>query len=365
MRRVLFLDAAAAYGGAQRSFRTLLLHLCKYELDLHVASPCQTFLDKLNGDAIKREPLATRPWHRTCRGYVQAARDIWNFRSWFRRRVQELQPDLVYANGVQAGLLVATSGVKDVNLLFHHRDFRGPNSALRRVVRRAERTVVLSEFMVQHCREAVGPQLASRLVPVANGFDFAELRQQSKAELNPPLPAAGPAAVLVADMVKWKRHDLFLRAVAATHEMNNPLQAVLAGAPRDTAGEKWLAQLKRLAAALGIADHVDFRGHVDNPLPLMRQAAAVCSVSEAEPFGRTVVEAGVLGCPLVVVRDGGPEEIVQGLMNATVVAPTADAIAEGIAAVKGTSAEPPAEWLARYSAERHAEQIFEIMSEIS
>jgi glycogen(starch) synthase len=82
--------------------------------------------------------------------------------------------------------------------------------------------------------------------------------------------------------------------------------------------------LQQLAASLGIASRVDFRGALDNGQTqlAMRAAWAVCvpSVWE-EPFGLVAVEAQMNGVPVIASRCGGLTEIVTENSGGILVAP--------------------------------------------
>jgi glycosyltransferase involved in cell wall biosynthesis len=71
-----------------------------------------------------------------------------------------------------------------------------------------------------------------------------------------------------------------------------------------------------LAAALGIIDRVEFRGHRDDiaaelaPIDVLVHASIT-----PEPFGQVVLEGMSAGLPVVASRAGGPEEIISDGVN--------------------------------------------------
>ncbi len=365
-RRMLFVDAAAVFGGAQRSLLALLAGLKGRGLDLSLVSACEELVERAAEADIPAEFLKLRLWRRTVAGVMYAAADTLRFRAWLRTHCRARQPELLYANGIQAGLLAAMSAPNTLKLLFHHRDYRCPQRLLRTVVKRAGRTVVLSDFMLRHCRGILGLELAKRLVRVYNGFDFAELRQRAE-QPSLELPADRFCVALVADMAAWKRHGLFIEALAIARRQEPAFFGVLAGGPRDPAGERLEAKLRRQAAAAGLGDDVLFCGHIPDALPLIKAVDLICSVADSEPFGRTVVEALALGTPLLIAGDGGPAEIAAGQPGVQLAEATPEAVAEGmLTAYQNRRAEAAvaADWLEQFSIQQHVDRIIKLIAEL-
>jgi glycosyltransferase involved in cell wall biosynthesis len=134
-----------------------------------------------------------------------------------------------------------------------------------------------------------------------------------------PLPAA-PAVPrpngrsltygVVGRLAPWKGQDLFLRAFARAFPTGQEHAVLVGGAlfgEDDYAGE-----LPRLAADLGIADRVEFRGHrADVWSELSRLDVLVHSSVTPEPFGQVILEGMAAGVPVIAAGAGGPAEILQ------------------------------------------------------
>ena len=68
-----------------------------------------------------------------------------------------------------------------------------------------------------------------------------------------------------------------------------------------------LRELERQAESLGIADRVRIIGQVeDMPAALMLSDVVVHASTEAEAFGRVVIEAQAMGRPVIATDLGGP-----------------------------------------------------------
>lgn len=120
----------------------------------------------------------------------------------------------------------------------------------------------------------------------------------------PPLAdrlAAGPYGdyvLSVGRLVPIKRVDLLVRAMRAVRA---PVRLVVAGEGTERAA------LERLAAALGVADRVEFRGHVDDEAlaALYGGALAVVYPPYDEDYGYVTIEAFLASRPVVTALDSG------------------------------------------------------------
>lgn len=99
--------------------------------------------------------------------------------------------------------------------------------------------------------------------------------------------------------------------------------------------------LRRQAAALGLADRVHFLGSVDHDrLPIILSAAdAMVLPSQSEGLANAWVEALACGTPLVICDVGGARELVRSASAGLIVERNAGAIAD---AVRTLLANPPA-----------------------
>ncbi|MGC9745053.1 glycosyltransferase [Pseudomonas sp. P1B16] len=73
------------------------------------------------------------------------------------------------------------------------------------------------------------------------------------------------------------------------------------------------AQLKALAAELGIAGQVDFLGQVPDARRYFKAFDVFALSSDHEPFGMVLLEAMVAGVPLLATACGGAREVVEGV----------------------------------------------------
>ena len=133
---------------------------------------------------------------------------------------------------------------------------------------------------------------------------------QSAAGVGAPRHGEGPPLVYAGRLLREKRVDLLLRAVALLKDRHSGvLLTVFGDGPfRET--------LVRLAAELGITDRVDFRGHVetyDEVWSNLGRARVAVQPSEREGFGLFPLEAMAAGLPVVYCES--PESAVPELVR--------------------------------------------------
>lgn len=128
-----------------------------------------------------------------------------------------------------------------------------------------------------------------------------------------------------------KRHDRLLRAYKASG-VTTPL--VLLGKGKGDQEDT----LRALIDELGLQDRVILPGYQTNPYPFIRHAKALILASDAEGLPRVLIEALLLGTPVVSVDcPSGPREILSGeLQNFLVPMDDEAAFADAIARMDGS-----------------------------
>ncbi len=138
-------------------------------------------------------------------------------------------------------------------------------------------------------------------------------------------------AGLFGRLAPWKGQHIALEALARLPDMH----LVLVGAA--LFGEDEYAQsLRAQAARLGVQARVHFAGFRDEVPDWIRAMDVILHTStEAEPFGRVVVEGMAAGRPVIASAAGGVIEIVEHGRNGLLVPPgDIDALTDAIAALR-------------------------------
>jgi glycosyltransferase involved in cell wall biosynthesis len=115
-------------------------------------------------------------------------------------------------------------------------------------------------------------------------------------------------------MTRWKGQ---MTLVEALPRLPGVLAVLVGGG-----SEGFARELQDRAAALGVADRLVLAGHVDAmDVALLAADVVVHASTDAEAFGRTVIEAQAMARPVIASDLGGPRETVEEGVTGWRVAP--------------------------------------------
>lgn len=243
-----------------------------------------------------------------------------------RRVLQQLAPDVVHTNGFKMHLLGLWARPRRTPVVWHIHDYVRARPLMAGLLRRAAPAVAAvitnSHSVAADVRALCGD--AAPIHPVYNAIDL-QAYAPAGPRLDPdqlaklPPAAAGTVRIgLFATMARWKGHEVFLQALALVPK-TLPIRAyVVGGALYQTEGSQYsIAELRRLAAQLGVTERVGFTGFVDEPASAMRACDIIVHAStQPEPFGLVIVEAMACGRAVIASQAGGAAEIISAGANA-------------------------------------------------
>ncbi|MDO4319907.1 MAG: glycosyltransferase family 4 protein [Bacteroidales bacterium] len=138
-----------------------------------------------------------------------------------------------------------------------------------------------------------------------------------RAESSRPADALGPVKILYVGRISPEKGvDTLIRSLGKISTL--PWTAEICG----TGQARHVMPLMRMARELGIADRIDWPGHVSEPLRRMASADIIVLPTRApEAFGLTLLEAMSQGVPVVTTDNGAQPEIITDSIEGLLVAP--------------------------------------------
>ncbi|MBS1102389.1 glycosyltransferase family 4 protein [Gluconobacter sp. Dm-62] len=226
------------------------------------------------------------------------------------------------------------------------------------VLARGARVIAISEFIARRLRsEYAVPESRLRVIP--RGADLREFtpgaisgeRVQKLADAW-RVPVEAKIILMPARLTAWKGQGVLLEALGLLRsKMGTGWICVLAGPEND---RKFSRRLQQRVRELGLEDHVRFAGTcTDMPAACELASVVVAPSLRPEPFGRTLVEAQMMGCPVIGTAQGAMmETILPGETGLVVPPDDAGALADALKSVLETG-EDALDWLAE-KARAHA-----------
>lgn len=220
------------------------------------------------------------------------------------------KPDVIHVNtmnNIHAGL---AAFLMRKPLLWHVRE-HGKSVAFRVLLNLvyilADRVLCVSECVERNNREKlVLACLTRKSTLIYNAVSVGMERELS--EVSEPYRIILPSRV-----EPWKGQLLAVNAFAKVinaRKCNNVYMEIV-GNPSSSRLSYYNDVLRQIEA-LGLSEFIRVSPHSENVYELISNSDLLiqCSI-DPEPFGRTVVEAMVLGCSVVVANNGGGREIVE------------------------------------------------------
>lgn len=180
------------------------------------------------------------------------------------------------------------------------------------VMARGELVIAISHYVADHliARTGIDP---ARVRVIHRGvdpvlFDPAAIQPQRIEKLARAwdLLDGQTTVMLPGRLTRWKGQNVLIEALARLGQ--GDIRCLLVG--DDQGRTAYRAELERRAREAGVA--LTIAGHVDDmPAALKLADAVVHASTDAEAFGRVVIEAQAMGRPVIAADLGGPAETVE------------------------------------------------------
>jgi glycosyltransferase involved in cell wall biosynthesis len=319
--RVVFLDHCAQLSGAELALMRLLPAL---DVDAHVIlAENGPLVGRLHDAGVSVEVLPMAEVGRGLRrdrvrvgalptasvyaGVAYAAR--------IARRLRQLRPDLVHTNSLKAALYGGVAGrLARVPVVWHvHEriaDDYLPAPAVR--LMRAARHLLPSAVIANSNATKATLEGTNLLAPhPATVISCPVIHDSVATDMGDRSSFDGALRVgIVGRLAPLKGQHLFLEAFAHAFSDGDQRAVIVGGALFGPDEVAYGEGLRKQAAQLGLADRVEFTGHVqDVPALLARLDVLVHASTVPEGFGQVILEGMAAGLAVVAADAGGPVEI--------------------------------------------------------
>ena len=252
--------------------------------------------DEVAGVPVRRVPIREPLTSGDARGVLAARAEMTTIREGFAPDLDHIfffgpeLPLLRRALGAPRGPLVVS-----LHLALND-EISSPQSATGATLREAGWVIACSEAVLDDTRARI-PEL-ERSSAIVNALP--------PASAEPLRAPAGSVVLMLGRLSRQKGFDIGLHAFAEVADRHPEARVVVAGDGAER------APLERLAAGLGVAGRVEFRGWVAPPeVPgLLDRAAVVLMPSRVEPYGLVALEAAQRGRPVIATDVEGLREAV-------------------------------------------------------
>ncbi len=313
--RVVYLDHVARLSGGEISLLRLLPHF--RGVNPHVILAEDGLLaERLATAGISVEVLALAASTRELRrdavrvgaGSASVVLHTLSYVARLAARLRTLHPDLVHTNSLKAGVYGSLAAkAAGVPVVWHVRDRIAPDYLPRPAVR-------LVRTLVRHLADGVIANSDATLATLARpraGRVHCVIPDSVELSEHPRAPDARFTTFgMLGRIAPWKGQELFLRAFAAAFPSGSE-RAVVVGAAM-FGEEAYERSLHELAAELGVAERVEFRGFRED---VWRELASFDVLVHAsvipEPFGQVVLEGMAAGVAVIAPDEGGPATLIR------------------------------------------------------
>ena len=315
-KNILFVDHAAAVGGAEAFLLSLGKHLNQERWQLHLACPEGTLAEDAKNHFIvhpvtlprlRRSPFFLFNWFASAMTLARLAR--------------ENKAEVIYGNTVRGSIYAALAArITGLPFIWHMQDFWLSENRPRfvRVDRLGKQLLLKTASRVIANSRATAAQLprstkvrihyygidVETFVPTMDKATFC--KQQN---IPPNVPILG----MVGRLRPWKGQARFIRAMQHVSSVLPDARFLIVGGDIFDVPDQYEQSLKRMPGELGLSERVIFTGHLGDVRPAMAAMDVFVHPGDPEPFGLVNIEAMAMGKPVVAFGHGAlPEIVVNG-----------------------------------------------------
>lgn len=323
--RILFLNHVSRTGGAEASLLDMVGWLRNHDWAASVALPEGNDLAKRFQNArvpVYRLPIR-RIHRRSLASIAAAVVSIVRSTPPLLRLLRQNKVALLHANSNTAHLYaILATRIAHIPLVWHCRDVVNLGGLGPWMIRAADRIVAISHLVGMELQKCGAT--SARLRVVHNGIDVERFRPcagRTLARKSLGIPTESFVVTMIAQLVPWKNHPLFVEAARLIVAASPSSFFLLVGDDRFGDHPQYAEQIRRLARSGILGDRVILTGYIEDVREILEATDVLVHPASREPFGRVLIEAMAMGKPVVAVNQGGPAEIVRDGVDGILVPP--------------------------------------------
>jgi glycosyltransferase involved in cell wall biosynthesis len=324
-QKILFLNHVSSVSGAEASLLDMLAVLDRDRYDCKAIIPAPGPLsERLERAGIRTVFVPMRRFKRTRNPLILLAylfsllTGAWRIARFVRREGIAL----VHANSNNAhlygGLAARWAGIPCV---WHSRDLVDLGRLGKWMSARAVTIIAISKAVKRHlCQYA--PE--TKIVVIHNGLDataFEKVGDRLAVRREWGISKHEFLIGMAGQLVPWKNHALFIEAASRIAFVIPEARFLIVGAclfDRDTGYE---TRLRALARKNGLEGRLVFAGYRSDMGAVLATLDLLIHPADKEPLGRVILEAMVLGKPVIAIDASGPAEIIRSGIDGFLVPP--------------------------------------------
>jgi len=238
-------------------------------------------------------------------------------------RIRELSPDVIHANGIQSMLfLLLTYLLAGPPIVWHMRDLNRPRIASWICCAMASLILVPSRTCIREFQKVLKKTryLPNPITPSVGQDGSSDTDQACREgvsrESRFPSDSGGFRIGIVGQIIPRKGHDLLLDALPCVLAKVPGARLHIIGDSPSGRGSEFIQVLRaRVAQNASLQRRVFWQGYIRNMASVYLNLDLLVAPSREEAFGRVIMEAMRLGCPVIAARTGGLTEIIQHRHN--------------------------------------------------
>lgn len=318
--RIMLVSPVGEVGGAEQVFLSLAKRLPEHGIEPVLAclrpGPLEDKARQLGIPVFSFRNHRLRQWPTALRGV-----------KWLEKLALDMQIDLLHANHaahLYSGLVSKRTGIPE---LWHIHDYPYHLDLIERLGLRLPSRHVLftTERVKSGYKNLLNVNKSSIIAPTCiDAVKLLAYPAQENIRTRYGL-GGGPLFLTVARLQEHKGLHHLIAAVPQVLRSCPEAEFVIVGKASGMEQEAYRQRLLAQCDQLGVSNSVHFLGYVSDPdvAALYREASALVHPALTEGYGLTLIEAMLLGLPVIAAAADGPQEIIEHQKNGLLV-PTAD-----------------------------------------